>query len=113
VPTDPAIWINAAKLEEAQGNNDMVSGWLATVACHGVYPGWPYANFASCSYGGTHGQPAAANKHTAPLSHPSNIRNAPFLPAAALLLLPHQLSEPGGLLHADTNVRCVCTMLLL
>jgi hypothetical protein len=24
VPTDPAIWINAAKLEEAQGNNDMV-----------------------------------------------------------------------------------------
>jgi len=24
VPTDPAIWINAAKLEEAQGNSDMV-----------------------------------------------------------------------------------------
>lgn len=24
VPTDPAIWITAAKLEEAQGNNDMV-----------------------------------------------------------------------------------------
>lgn len=31
VPTDPAIWITAAKLEEAQGNNDMVrggGGWL-------------------------------------------------------------------------------------
>ena len=28
MPTDPAIWINAAKLEEAQGNNDMVNGWL-------------------------------------------------------------------------------------
>jgi pre-mRNA-processing factor 6 len=25
VPTDPAIWITAAKLEEAQGNNDMVA----------------------------------------------------------------------------------------
>lgn len=25
VPTDPSIWITAAKLEEAQGNIDMVS----------------------------------------------------------------------------------------
>lgn len=38
VPTDPSIWITAAKLEEAQGNSDMVRQLQDPFAWVGLLP---------------------------------------------------------------------------